>query len=100
MFLRSLVHSWNLSQKFYVEVPKWVYLSNHYSESINIWAMGIMAGLLPIHTFWPQGSCPGVGLEVKKNYDTLKSVILLFLSLLTHSKDISHPYDMSFCVLR
>ena len=41
------------------------YLTNYSSESIHIWTMGTLEGLLPCHEFWPQDSCPGVWLEVK-----------------------------------
>ena len=44
-----------------------VYLTNYSSESIQIWTISTLEGLLPCHEFWPQGSCSGVGvgLEVK-----------------------------------
>ena len=44
---------------------KWVYLNNYSSEGIYTWVMGTLEGLLTFHEFWPQGPCPGVGLEVK-----------------------------------
>ena len=49
----------------------WVYLRNQSSESIHIWVMDTLEGLLTFHKFWPQGCCPGVGLEVKI-WDTVK----------------------------
>ena len=40
--------------------------------------MDTLEGLLPCHEFWPQGSCHGVGLEVKI-YDTFKKCFSTFL---------------------
>ena len=63
--------------------------------------MGTLEGLLSFHDFGPQGSCPGVGLEVQ-NLDTL-SVMQLFSFMLTPKDimlEVSHPYDMGFCVFR
>ena len=62
-----------LCQSFVLKFLKWVYLSNHSSESIHTWAMGTLEGLLTFHKFWSQGSCPRVGLGIKI-WDTLKSV--------------------------
>ena len=53
------------STKLHESFSSGVYLTNYSSESIHIWTMGTLEGLLPCHEFWPQGSCPGVGLEVK-----------------------------------
>ena len=41
------------------------FLTKYSTESIHIWTMGTLEGLLPCHEFWPQGSCPRVRLEVK-----------------------------------
>ena len=65
--------SWSLTLKFL----KWVYLSNHSSESIHTWVMGTLEGLLTFHKFWPQSSWPKVGLEVKI-WDTFKKVLNCF----------------------
>ena len=55
-----------------------VYLTNRWSESIHIWNIGTLEGLLPCHEFWPLGSCPGVGLEVKIK-DIFKKCFSTFL---------------------
>ena len=47
---------------------KWVYLTNHSSESIHIWTIGTLEGWLSFRDSWTQGPCPGGGgggLEVK-----------------------------------
>ena len=41
------------------------YLTHYSSEIIHIWTMGTLEGLLPCLGFWPRGSCPRVGLDVK-----------------------------------
>ena len=70
-FVRSYVRSLlsvvlvEFTSKFSVKVSLWVYLSNHSSESIHIWTMGPLEGLLPCHEYLPQVSCPGLGPEVK-----------------------------------
>ena len=35
------------------------------SESIHLSNIRTLEGLLPFHNYWPQGTCHGVGLEVK-----------------------------------
>ena len=40
------------------------YLDNHLSESVHIWT-GTLESRLSFHESWPQGPCPGLGLEVK-----------------------------------
>ena len=57
--------SWNLSKKFCEGFSSGLYITNYSSESIHIWTMGTLEDLLPCHLFWPLGSSPGVGLEVK-----------------------------------
>ena len=52
-------------------VCSFFHLSNHSSENIHTWVMGTLESLLSFHKFWPQGSCLGVGKEVKV-WDTLK----------------------------
>ena len=95
----SFCHVENLHQNFTLKFLQ----ANHLVESIHIWTLGTLEGLLPFHKFWPQGSCPGVGLEVK-NWDTLKKYYTAFSFMLTPSKAImsvfSHQYGMGFCALR
>ena len=54
-----------LRQSFICKFFKSSYLDSHSSESIHIWTIGTLEGRLSFHDSWPQGWCPGVGLEVK-----------------------------------
>ena len=42
-----------------------LYLGNHSSESIPSWTIGTHKGKLSFHDIGSQGTCKGVGLEVK-----------------------------------
>ena len=53
------------STKLRESLSSGIYLTNYSSESIPIWTMSTLEGLLPCHEFWSQGSCPGLGLEFK-----------------------------------
>ena len=68
MFIRSFVIPRpvrDLLQSF-TKFLKWgISLPNHSSESIPIWNIGTLEGRLSFHDSWPNGPCPGVGLEVK-----------------------------------
>ena len=55
-----------------------VYIQETLIRKYSYLVMGSSESLLTFHKFWPQGPCPGVGLELKV-WDTLKSVMLLFL---------------------
>ena len=67
-----------LRQSFTCKFFKSSYLDSHSSESIYIWTIGTLEGRLLFHDSWPQGWCPGVGLEVK-NLDTFKKCFSTFL---------------------
>ena len=54
-----------LRQSFISKFSKSSYLNSHSSESIYIWTIGTLESRLSLHDSWPQGWCPGVGLEVK-----------------------------------
>ena len=58
-----------------------VYLTNYLSESIYIWTMGTLEGLLSCHEFLLQGSCPGWGWRSKSR--TPLKVFLYFLAHLS-----------------
>ena len=60
-----LSRSWNYFRVLCASNLSGVYLTNHSSESIHIWTIGILEGRLSFHDSSPQGPCPGVGLEVK-----------------------------------
>ena len=67
-YVRSFVlpsRSWNYFKVLRASNSSGVYLTNHSSESIHIWTIGTLEGLLSFHDSSPQGPCPGVGLEVK-----------------------------------
>ena len=67
LFICSIVRSLlsitlvEFTSKFSVKVSLSGYLSSHSSESIHIWTMGPLEGLLPCHEY----DDLGVGLEVK-----------------------------------
>ena len=58
-------HSWNYFKVLRLSFSGGVYLANYSSESIPIWTIGTLEGRLSFQDYWPQGPCPGVGLEVK-----------------------------------
>ena len=67
-----------LRQSFICKFFKSSYLHCHSSESIHFWTIGTLEGRLSFHDSWPQGWCPGVGLEVKVQ-DTFKKCFSTFL---------------------
>ena len=65
-------------KSFISKFSKSSYLNSHSSESIHIWTIGTLEGRLSFHDSWPQGWCPGMGLEVKL-WDTFKKCFSTFL---------------------
>ena len=63
-FLHTSFRRVEFASKFCVKVSQ-AYLSNYLSESIHIWTIVTLEGWHSLHDHGPQGSCPGVGLEVK-----------------------------------
>ena len=89
--------------KFYVKVSQnGLYRGNRLSESIYIWVMSYLEGLLSFHKFWPKDLCPGGGGEGGwvKNWDSLtKCYTCTSLSSMLSKDigtDISHPFDIGF----
>ena len=89
LFVRSYVRSfvcsfvlpsrsWNYFKVLRSSNSSGEYLTNHSSESIHIWTIGTLEGRLSFHDSLPQGSFPGVGLEVKI-LDTFKKCFSTFL---------------------
>ena len=58
-------HLWNYFKVLRASNLSGVNLTNHSSESIDIWTIGTLEGRLSFHDPSPQGPCPRVGLEVK-----------------------------------
>ena len=77
-FVRYYVTLTKITSKFCFKVSQRVYLNNHSSESIHIWAMGTLDGLLRSMNFGPRVHAPGWG-WMSKSRTPLKGVILLFL---------------------
>ena len=63
--VRDSIHLWNYFKVLRQSFSSGVYLTNHSSESIPLWTIGTLEGQLSFHDSWPQGPCPGMGLEVK-----------------------------------
>ena len=64
-FVCSSMHRSVTFVEFITEVrenfSRGLYLTNYSSESIHIWTMGSLEGLLPCHEFWLQGLLPRGG---------------------------------------
>ena len=70
LFVRTSFRCVEFASKFCVKVLRQsfssgLYISNYSSESIHIWTIVTLEGWHLLHDPGPQGSCPGVGLEVK-----------------------------------
>ena len=91
----------NLPQSFTLKFLKWGISHQPLIRKHSFWTMDTLKGLLPCHKFWPQGSCPGVGLEVKI-WDTLKSIAFSLMRIPSNNimSEFRHPNDLGFCVMR
>ena len=87
LFIHSYVRSWNLAQSFttnfYVKVSQVGYISPTTYQKAFIFGPQVPWRVCFHAMFWPQGLCPGGGGGVGglefRIWDTLKSVMLLFL---------------------